>query len=305
MKKVFISLINFNSKKETVECLQSLQQVKRTGFSLHVLVIDNASSEKFELQKEEYKDLNLEVIVNNVNSGFAGGHNIGMRYALENNADYIVILNNDTIVEEKCIKEMFDILERDALIGIAVPKIYFAKGYEYHKDRYSEKEQGKVLWYAGGVMDWKNAIGSHKGVDKVDEGQYEQEEKTELATGACMMVRLEVMKKVKGFDERYFLYYEDADLSMKIKSLGLSIVFVPTSVVWHKNAASAGGVGSNLHDYYISRNRLLFGMTYAPLRTRVALMRESMKILFTGREWQKKGVTDFYLRKFGKGSYSV
>jgi hypothetical protein len=74
-------------------------------------------------------------------------------------------------------------------------------------------------------------------------------------------------------------------------------------MLWHLNAGSTGGSGSALQDYYITRNRLLFGFSYVTLRTKVALFRESLKNIFFGRPWQKKGVMDFYLRQFGKGNY--
>src|SRR3989344_360711 len=105
------------------------------------------------------------------------------------------------------------------------------------------------------------------------------------------------------FDDKYFLYYEDADLSMRIKKKGFKIVYVPSSIIWHKNAGSAGGSGSMLQDYYITRNRLLFGFRYAPFRSKLALFRESLSLLFRGRQWQKCGVIDFYLGKLGRGSY--
>jgi len=80
-------------------------------------------------------------------------------------------------------------------------------------------------------------------------------------------------------------------------------VYVPGSVVWHANA-QATVAGSALVDYYIARNRMMFGLRWAPLLTRLALIRESVKLLFTGRPWQKRGVLDFYLGNFGKGSYA-
>ena len=82
-------------------------------------------------------------------------------------------------------------------------------------------------------------------------------------------------------------------------------MFQPESVVWHKNAQSAGGSGSFLQDYYITRNRLLFGLKFVSFRQKAALIKESFKLLAKGRKWQKKGVMDFYLGRLGKGSYPV
>jgi GT2 family glycosyltransferase len=119
------------------------------------------------------------------------------------------------------------------------------------------------------------------------------------------MLKKEILEKVKGYNEEYFLYYEDADLSMRIKKLGSKIIYNPNAIIWHKNAQSSGGSGSNLQDYYISRNRMLFGLKYASLRAKIALIRESLRILVGGRKWQKIGIKDYYFNKLGKGSYSV
>ena len=158
-------------------------------------------------------------------------------------------------------------------------------------------------------MDGKNVLGHHRGVDEVDQGQYNKIEKTDFASGCCMLVRREVFEKaavpVGGFDERYYLYYEDADLSERAKLASFKILYAPKAILWHKNAGSAGGSGSSLQDYYITRNRLLFGMRYALLRSKIALLRESVGLLLNGRPWQNRGVIDFYLGRFGRGSYPI
>jgi GT2 family glycosyltransferase len=154
-------------------------------------------------------------------------------------------------------------------------------------------------------MDWDNLIGKNLGVDEVDHGQFDVRAETELATGCCFLIRSEVLENVGMFDERYFLYYEDADLSERIKRAGYKIIYEPRAVLWHKNAESSGGSGSDLQDYYITRNRLLFGMTYANIRTRFALVRESLGLLIKGRKWQKRGILDYYFKIFGKGTFSI
>ena len=186
-----------------------------------------------------------------------------------------------------------------------MPKIYFAKGHEFHKSRYTEEEKGKVIWYVGGVLDWRNVIGRHRGVDEVDVGQYEKVENTEFATGCCMMIRKEVFKRIGLFDEKYFLYYEDADFSIKAKHAGYKIVYSPKAYLWHINAGSAGGSGSALQDYYTTRNRMIFGMRHAPLRSKISLIRESISLFLTGRDWQRVGIRDFYFSRFGKASFSI
>ncbi len=304
MKKVCISLITYNNHEQTVECLKSLQKIRHANFELEVVVIDNASREVFQYRPDE-RNYRYIFIRQEKNLGFAGGQNLGIKYGLENGADGILVLNNDTIQDMNFLEELVKSADSDEKYGAIVPKIYFTKGHEYHQKKYSDSELGKVIWYAGGLMDFANIIGHHRGVDEVDIGQYEKEENTDLMTGCCVLLQKKALEKTGMFDERYFLYYEDADLNERLKRKGFVIRYVPKAVIWHHNAGSTGGSGSKLQDYFMSRNRLLFGMTYAPLRTKIALIRESLKILRTGRDWQKKGVLDYYLRKLGKGSFGV
>lgn len=305
MNNVFVSILNFDGKNNTIECIESLKKINTSGFKLTILVIDNGSSEKIDLKDSSWGNIRLKVIRNEENLGFSGGHNLGIKFAMEQSADYVLILNNDTYVDKNFLEELIKISELDAKIGILVPKIYFAPGFEFHKNKYKKEEMGKVFWYAGGEMDWRNIIGHHRGVDLVDKGQFDKTEETKIATGCCMLIKKEVFEKIGRFNDKYFLYYEDADFSLRAKKNDFKITYVPKSVIWHKNARSVGGSGSALQDYYITRNRLIFGFKYASLRSKIAIFRESVSLLFGGREWQKRGVLDFYLGKLGKGSYKV
>ncbi|QQG41083.1 MAG: glycosyltransferase family 2 protein [Candidatus Levyibacteriota bacterium] len=302
MNKVSIVIVNFNGKKDTFQCIESVEKLQpaswRANYKLQIIVVDNGSEEEF--KKDE-----ITVLRNEKNLGFSGGNNVGIRYALGNGADYVMLLNNDTIVNQHLVEELLKVANLDKRIGVVVPKIYFAKGHEFHRERYKEEERGKVIWYAGGVIDWNNVVGIHRGVDKVDHGQYDKVEKTDFATGCCMLIKKEVFEHVGLFDEKYFLYYEDADFSMRAIRGEYKIVYMPKAFLWHINAGSTGGSGSALQDYYTTRNRMLFGMRYAPLRSKVALIRESVSLFFSGRNWQRVGVRDFYISRFGRGSFLI
>jgi GT2 family glycosyltransferase len=305
MKKLLISLITFNTSDKTLACLKSLNTLVAENLLVEVVIIDNASKEPFVFDKRIISQFNTKVLRNEVNVGFSAGHNRAIHYALEQNIDYIIILNNDTEVDKNLIVSLVNAAQKEIGVGLISPKIYFAKGHEFHKERYKTSDLGKVLWYAGGTIDWSTITGKHRGVDEVDTGQYDHAEKTGFATGCCMLVTADVFKKVGLLDEKYFLYYEDADFSERVKKTGYSIYYCPQAIVWHKNASSTGGSGSDLQDYFISRNRMLFGMHYAPFRSKFALFRESFYLLRKGRMWQKKGIIDYYLRRFGKGVYSI
>ena len=169
--KVFIIILNFNGKDDTLACIESVEKLEVGSETLEVIIVDNGSSQRLMINDE-----GLKIIRNEKNLGYAGGNNVGITYALEHEADYILVLNNDTIVDKNLVRELLKTAEKDGKIGIVAPKIYFAKGHEFHKDRYKENERGKVFWYAGGKMDFANVLGSHRGVDEMDSGQYEKEE---------------------------------------------------------------------------------------------------------------------------------
>jgi|SRR3989344_3488697 len=299
MINVAIIIVSYNSNSLTDECLESLKSlvVDENLYSFCVYVVDNSDEEYKNIRKYPF---DLEIIRSKVNLGFSGGNNLGIKRAINNGAEYVMLLNNDTRVDKNLLR--FLLKEAQDEVVITTPKIYFEKGFEYHKTRYKKDELGRVIWYAGGVMDWKNMIGSHRGVDEVDKGQYDEKKTTDFATGCCMLIKSSIFKKIGMLDELYFLYYEDSDFCMRARKIG-KIVFVPNALIWHKNAGSTGGSGSALHDYFITRNRLLFGLKYAPLFVKLALFKEAVSILGKGRKWQKKGVRDFFLYRFGKGSY--
>ena len=304
--KIFFVILHYGGLSNTQKCLDSLCNMNHVkDAEAEILVVDNASPEPFAFSDNDCKLGRTHLLTNKENLGYSGGMNSGIRYALDHKADYVVVVNNDTEFDKEFLRVIVKRLQVDSESGIIVPKIYFYKGSEYHHDRYSEKERGRVIWYAGGMIDWKNVIASHRGVDEVDTGQYDSFRQTDFATGCCMVLRKELIEKIGMFDDSYYLYYEDIDLSMRVKKAGLVVGFEPSAVLWHKNAKSAGGAGSPLQDYYISRNRLLFGFRYAPFRARVAMLSESLRTMFSGRDWQKRGILDFYLGKFGKGSFRI
>ncbi len=304
MTKIFVVILNWNRADDTTECVKSVEKMRTYGFTFKTVVIDNASTdtspEKLKKLTDKYSD--LVVINNETNLGFAAGNNVGIEFALKNEANFVLILNNDTLVDRDLLVNLYKTAKLNKKAGAISPKIYFAPGFEFHKDRYVKRLYGKVIWYAGGILDWKNIYGSNRGVDEIDRGQFDSLELTDFATGACMFIRTKALKKMGLFDEKYFMYLEDLDLCQRMKLAGFDILYSPKGQVWHKVSQSSA-IGGSLNDYFITRNRLLFGMRYASLRAKIALFRESVRFVFSGRIWQKKGVVDFYLHKFSKGSW--
>lgn len=299
--KISVIVLSWNRKKDTIETIESLAKSSIDGFEMEILVVDNGSTDDSVVAIRKLKLKNLKVIVNKENLGFAEGNNIGMDDAIKRSFDYVALLNDDTYVDTNLIKNIIQEHEKFPDAGAISPKIYFAKGFEYHK-RYKEGDLGKVIWYAGGDIDWNNVYGSNHGVDQVDAGQFEKIKETDFATGCFVMYKAKALKEVGYYDKCFFAYMEDADHAQRLKKLGYKVLYSPRGWMWHKVSQSSG-IGSNLNDYFLTRNRMMFGMKYASLRTKFALIRESIKLLLRGRLWQKIGIRDYYLKKYGKGSW--
>ena len=294
MKHIAIVIVNWNGREDTLECLASVEKLELTGVQLDVIVVDNGSRDN-SVSAIRDKFPKTILIEKDKNLGFVGGNNAGIIYALKKNAEAVWLLNNDTIVHKHAL-----IALTGANGDIVGSKIFFAPGFEYHKNRYTKEDRGKVVWYAGGIIDWKNMYASHRGVDEIDHGQYEKSSETDFATGCSMMVRSEVFTSIGNFDERYYLYLEDVDLCLRARRAGFGIMYTPGSVVWHKNAGSSGGAGSSLHDYYLMRNRFLLGFRYAPVRTKVALLRQALTLTVGANREHRRAALDALTGRWGK-----
>lgn len=301
--KVVICVLNWNGEKYISSCLDSIKKLIHTGCDLDVVVIDNDSSDgSVRLIQSLYPQFTF--IRHPVNLGYAQGNNTGLRFGLEHGANFVWVVNPDVQVEPNSLQHLLEGASKYRHVGIFGSKIYFTPGYEFHKERYTPADIGKVIWYAGGLIDWGNLIASHRGVNEVDRGQFERDIEIDFVTGASMLIRREVLEQVGLLDPKYFLYYEENDLCQRAKRQGWKLMYICQSLAWHANA-QATGTGSDLTDYFTTRNRMLFGLRYAPNRTKIALITESLRLLKSGRPWQRAGLKDFYLSRFGTGSYEI
>lgn len=295
--RLSVVILNYNGTQNTIDCLKSIEKAEHVSSQIKIIVVDNNSKNGLDDKLSNFQ--NVTLIANKRNLGFSGGMNIGIKKAIEYKTDYVLILNNDTIVDRLFFNKLLQNLHKDE---ITAPKIYFAKGSEFYKNRYKSSDLGKIIWFAGGKIDWDNVIGLHRGVDEIDMGQFSTEEQVDFATGACMLVPKQIFKKIGFFDEKYFLYLEDMDFCVRAKKAGFKITYKPKAIVWHKNAASSGGSGSTLQDYYISRNRLLFAFKFAKLKTKVAVFKQIIGQI--KKPTRRKAFLDFLLLNFGKGSFT-
>ncbi|HEB01512.1 MAG TPA: glycosyltransferase family 2 protein [Candidatus Portnoybacteria bacterium] len=290
--KVTIIILNWNNWPDTLKCLESIKKINYPNYQ--VILVDNGSEEKIEVENPK-----LKVIYNEENLGFTGGNNIGIKEALDRQTDYILLLNNDTIVEPDFLKELVKVGESDSRFGILGPQIYFFN-------------QPQKIWFAGGKLNWLKTKGTHLDLGKVESGHPAPKPKiVDYITGCCLLVKSEVVKKIGLMDEKYFLYYEDTDWNLKAQKAGYLSVLVPQSKIWHKASQSAKE-GSANYIYYHSRNGLLLAKNHGPFFIRLMatlgsfwiLKKQVAKYLFfpKKRDWAKaviRGIGDFYLGRFG------
>lgn len=299
--RLAIITLHYKNLADTLDLLTSLSKAAiPRKHTVKIYVVDNENSKDLkDVLDKDFADTNL--LVSPSNLGFAAGNNLGLSRAIDDGAEILILINNDTFVDKDFFKVILEspILEKS--VGAIGGLIYFAPGFEF-KQNYSKKDLGKIVWYAGGVIDWNNVLCSNAHVDKVDRGQFEKIESTDFVTGALLITKAEVLKKVGLFDENYFMYLEDVDLCHRIKLAGHKLLFDPKIKLWHKVGQSSA-IGSPLNDYFITRNRLYFGFKYTRLRTKFALLREAVRKLYFGTPAQKKAITDYFKGKLGKGQY--
>lgn len=264
-KKLALITVVYNNYQILDDFFQSLEKQNNKNF--HLFIADLSTKQ----QKIKETSFPITVIFGK-NKGYGYGINLGLKKAIELGLDQFCVLNNDIFFEKDFIDNCFLSLKNHpgSLIG---GKIYYAPGYEYHKQKYQKKDLGRVVWYAGGSVDWQSVITPHIGVDQVDNGQFDKEKKIDFVTGCLMVLDKKVIDKVGFFDESYFLYYEDADLSLRAKRNNVPLIYDPTIVIWHKNAQSTEGAGSSIHQKFQKKNRLKFGLKYAPIKTKLHLIK--------------------------------
>jgi len=268
MPKVFIIILHYKNWDDTNKCLKSLKDLDYDNFE--IIVINNDKK----------------------NQGFAGGMNVGIKQALKKKTDYVLLLNNDTIIEPNFLKELIRKGKSDKDIGILGPVIYEYKTNKVH--------------FAGGKINWLYTKGTH-----IQNTRYKIRD-TDYITGACMLVKREVIEKIGLMDEDYFLYFEDADWCIKARRAGYKCVLVRNSKIWHKPSSSTKE-GSFSYIYYHTRNGLLMTKKNALFLIKILAYLQSfwvfgkqiikLMLMPSKKKWARAimlGIKDFYRGKFGK-----
>ncbi len=222
---VYIIILNWNGKNLVLDCLKSLQN--RSYSNARILVVDNGSTDdSFRSIEKQYPDVEILALPSNL--GFAKGNNAGFDFARKHNPQFIIFLNNDTIVDPGFIEPLVQPLIDQPKVGQTVPKIYYA-------------DKPDLIWFGGSTIHFFLGLIKHDGIRCVDGPRFGQVKEVDYATGCCMCMRTEDFNMLNGFDESFPMYSEDTDLSLRIKKSGKRILFVPESKIWHKVSASIGG----------------------------------------------------------------
>jgi hypothetical protein len=227
MKTLAVVVLNWNGLEDTRALLPTLARCRAPeGWSARVLVVDNGSSDG-SAEKIAPEFPAVEVLALPENRRFAGGCNAGLRRALDQGADAVMLLNNDTEADPGLFEKLVLALEEDPRAGAAAPLICFQQPLD-------------VIWYAGGRCVPGLGLAAHRGLRQYDRGQYRAVEETDYLTGCCLLATRAAWEKVGLLDESYFLYAEDADWCLRARAAGLRLLFVPAARMWHKVSASSG-----------------------------------------------------------------
>ena len=263
---VYVLLLNWNDADNTLACLRSVYELDYANFC--VLVVDNGSTDGSD-QAIRQAFPQVEFIANEANLGFAGGANVGLDYAQQQGATYVLFINNDTILDPALLTEMVQVAETHPNAGVLTPKIY------YYDDP-------TLIWAAGARQAPFPPRVKMIGLRRRDHPRYDKPRRLDYATGCALLIRRTVLETVGGFDPIYWpIYHEDYDFCARVTKGGWEIWYVPTAKMWHKDAQSQRGsgtksfnLGKNIVPFYLRHGRpprlsLALFVTWAVLREAV------------------------------------
>ena len=261
-------ILNTNRRDDTLACLRSL---KDSDYDNHkTIVLDNASSDgSVEAIQAQFPD--VQIIALQDNRGYAGNNNVGIEAAMAQGADWVFVLNEDTVLAPDCLARMVAVGEQDAATGIVGPMVY-------HFD------EPEVIQSAGGALSptWDSV---HLHQNQIDDGRFHQPAEVDWVSGCAILVRREVIEQVGMLDERFFYYWEETEWCLRARKQGWKVIHAPEAKLWHKGVQRDYKPGPSV-TYYSTRNRLLMMSKHqAPLRVWGAT---GMQIARTLASWTLK-----------------
>lgn len=238
---VSIIIVTYNGKFILEECLNSLLKVNYKYFE--IIIVDNASKDRTKRLVFDFKKKNKQVVVkyiqNKRNVGFASGNNIGIKYA---DGDYILLLNNDTIVTPNFLTVLTHEIKKSGNIGVVQPKIIFFDS--------KKLQSGSTFITNLGFLYYEGFGGNQKDLE------FNSKKRTFSANGACMLIRKEVIDKVGLFDDDFFAYYEETDFCQRVLMANYSIWYCPKSIIYHKGGVTAKNMSEQFVFYHLFKNRI-------------------------------------------------
>ncbi len=254
MPKVFVIILNWNGKNNTLACLKSIQKI--TYKSCYPIVVDNGSiDDSTSAIRNAYP--HIHVIETHTNLGFSGGNNVGIKHALANGADYLYLLNNDTIVDPKILDAFVSLSQKQA-----TPTILGGRVYLFDKPG--------TFDHLGGNWNPRKGNFDLVALRQIDDQTFDQPLLVDYVCGCSLFAPSVIFKKLGGLDNRFFLYWEESDFCMRAKSLGYPSMYCPEAKLWHKVSASIAS-NTSYATYFFWRNRLLWMRKHLPFRSRLKL----------------------------------
>ena len=250
--KVLISVINWNNNAATSACLASIAKILKADQPDIYLTDNNSETQELALDQQITDTLrSIKIVFNTVNKGFAGGHNDAITYALQNNYEYICLLNNDAEILDKLVfKNLTIALEQNYLAVGAAPTIL-------------SRTDPPTIWFGGGTMNINKATTQHDNLGKIySPNSNKKSQNVNFLTGCCLMISLKDKSLDLLLNEEYFLYWEDADWCARMLKNDKQLLYVPSTFLLHHTSSSLG-VRSPSYGYYNVRNRLLFAKKWS------------------------------------------
>ena len=236
---VYIVILNTNRRDDTLACLDSLS--KSTYKDLKTIVLDNSSTDG-SVEAIHSAFPNVQIINLTENLGYAGNNNVGIEEAIKQGADWVLVLNEDTILDPGCLAELVKVGESDPKIGIVGPMVY------HHNEP-------DVIQSAGGMLGkyWQS---QHLGQNELDRGQFQSPHQAEWISGCAILVRKDAIEEAGMLDASFFIYWEETEWCIRIARSGWKIVHVPQAKIWHKGVQRDYQPKPSF-TYYGTRNHLL------------------------------------------------
>lgn len=237
----WVIVLTWNGREVVQACLESLRPAIDGGH--RVVVVDNGSTDETAvLVRSGFPS--LELIENGINLGFAAGNNVGIRHALGQGADHIILLNQDATVASDCIDELVAASRRHPDAGTVSAKVF----------QTCEPER---LWFAGATFSTRTGRSLHVGQGEIDRGQFDREREIDRGCACAMLLTRRMLERVGFLDEELFLYGEEIDLALRERREGFVDLFAPAARAWHR-ISLAPVEGQHLEQFYYQTRNLLY-----------------------------------------------